>query len=125
MPEDDRDLRDLFAELRRREQQAAPSFPRVWAAAQARREPRPRLRFALAAAAIVALLLGWPRSKPVRAPDAPSAVARWRSPTAFLLATPGRELLSTIPALGAPALPGLSALEPSPPPSRTPKGETS
>ncbi len=125
MPEDDRDLRELFAELRRREQQAVPSFERVWAAAQARRGPRPRLRFALAAAAIVALLLLWLGGTPVPAPEAPPAVARWTSPTQFLLATPGRELLSTIPALGAPALPGLSAIEPSPQPSVTPKGETS
>ncbi len=125
MPEDDRDLRELFAELRHHEQQAAPSFPHMWAAAQARRETRPRVRLALAAAAIVVLLLLWPRGRPVPAPEATPAVVRWTSPTAFLLATPGRELLSSIPALGAPVLPGLSGLAPSPPPSVTPKGETS
>lgn len=125
--DEDRDLRGWFAAQRREEQEAAPPFRRVWAAARAQRRPRPRVRFAIAAVALALVALLWLRPDTGRAPEpgtSPS-IAQWRSPTDFLLATPGRELLSTVPALGDPATLGLSLPVPPPKPSSTPKGERS
>ncbi len=125
--DEDRDLRRRFAALRRQELEAVPPFRRVWAAARARRRPRPRVRFAVAAVALAILGLLWlrPDTRPAPESGTSPSIAQWRSPTDFLLATPGRELLSTVPALGSPAIPGLGLPVPPPKPSTTPKGETS
>ena len=125
--DEDRELRRWFAAQRREELEAAPPFRRVWAAARARRRPRPRVRFAAAAVALAILGLLWLRPDRGPAPESGTSpsIAQWRSPTDFLLATPGRELLSTIPALGGPAIPRLGLPVPPPKPSTTPKGGTS
>lgn len=97
---DDRDIRESFAQLRRDDERQAPSFVKTWEAAAARTGKRPAL--ALAAAAIV-LIAGalW-----IVAPQQPArpaaALSQWRSPTASLLETPGRQLLRTTPRLGEP-----------------------
>ena len=125
--QEDRELARRFAALRRAELEAAPPFRRVWAAAQAQRRPLPRVRFVVAAVALTILGLLWLRPDPGRAPESgiSPSIAQWRSPTDFLLATPGRELLSTVPALGGRAILGLSLPVPTPKPSSTRKGERS
>jgi hypothetical protein len=114
--DEDGDLRRSFAALRRHEAGAAPPFRRAWAAALAGRR-RPRARFAVAAVALAFLALLWLRPGPAPEPMNAPPVARWQSPTDFLLRTPGRELLSAVPALARPAIPGLSLPARSPEPS--------
>jgi hypothetical protein len=126
--DEDRELRRRFAAQRREELETAPPFRRVWAAARAKRPPRPRVRLAVAAAvALTFVALLWLRPDTGPAPESGTSlsIAQWRSPTDFLLATPGSELLSTVPALGGPAIRGLSLPLPPPEPSSTPKGERS
>jgi hypothetical protein len=97
-------VREAFDELRKAEAGLVPPFERVWAAAQARARPGGRLRVAarlawgalLAAAAAVALLV-------TRGGNGPPALAlaAWRSPTEFLLRTPGDTMLRSVPLLSA------------------------
>jgi hypothetical protein len=131
--DEDRELRRHFAAQRREELEEAPPFRRVWAAARASRaNGRPRRRGRLAAAAAAALTLAllallWrrPERGPAPDPETSASIAQWKSPTDFLLATPGRELLSTVPSLGAPSITGLSLPMPPAKPSSTPKGAIS
>jgi hypothetical protein len=103
--DDDKALREAFGQSRRADAAEIPAFARVWGAARARslRRVRPVFRFALAglgALALAAVLLWRPPAPSLEPPRAPSVID-WRSPTDFLLRTPGREVL------GAPALGGL------------------
>ncbi len=85
----DDQLRNAFAELRRVEAHRAPPF-RVLG----RRARRPYLRFAFAVTLLVVLaILMIPRH-----PPAPS-ISEWKAPTDFLLQTPGRELVVSLPDL--------------------------
>ena len=124
--DDDRDLRRWFGAQRREELGAAPPFGRMWAAARRPRRPRRRVGFAVAAAALAlaGLWLRTDRRPATESLSAPS-VAQWRSPTEFLLDTPGRDLLSAVPALESPSVLGLGLPMPPPKPSGTPKGERS
>ena len=105
-PDLDPDLARSFAALRREEQEGGAPFSRVWAAAgRSRRSGSARpLRLAIAGAAVVAvaLLSAWLVALKVPAPPhAPGvSISEWQSPTAFLLRTPGQELLREPPALG-------------------------
>ena len=97
--DDDADLRRAFGVLRREEAKAAPTFEAV----RARSPSGPRrlapLGGLLAAASVAAAVLGIV----VRRPDPPPPMAsmgQWIAPTDFLLATPGREILQTIPRIG-------------------------
>jgi hypothetical protein len=65
----------------------------------------------LAAIAAVPLLQHSRRDSPSSATDAPQ-LADWRSPTGFLLASPGRELLRTIPRFGQPTYRELNSFPP-------------
>ena len=125
--DEDGDLRRWFAEQRREELESAPPFRRMWAAARAPRRTRRPARLAAAAVALALAALLWLRldREPAPPPGTSPPIAEWRSPTEFLLATPGRELLSTVPALADPDLPGLGLAAPPPKPSSTPKGATS
>jgi hypothetical protein len=102
-PEDNR-LRAHFAKLREEDQSTAPPFGRTAAAAPVFSHGRSSLRIALAAIpllAIAAMLAVRPhRSKNA----ARHELAAWSSPTAFLLETPGKQLLNRIPRLGEPLL---------------------
>jgi hypothetical protein len=102
-PEDDRALAAAFAALRREEEGRTPPFAEVVRRGRAR-PPRAGLLPAhplwLAAAVALAVLGVWlgvwwgiPAREPRPAAAAPS-LAEWRSPTEFLLATPGRDLLT-------------------------------
>lgn len=97
-----------FAELRRAEQGDVPRFAQSWEAALARapRPPRrPAMAFQLAAAALLVLLaipVLW-RARPqapARPPAGTVSITRWTSPTAFLMETPGRSMLQTVPRVG-------------------------
>ena len=95
--QDDADLRQAFAVLRREEARAAPAFEAV----RARRAPRrlTALGGLLAAASVTAAILGIV----VRRSDPPLPMAsmeQWIAPTDFLLDTPGREILQTVPRFG-------------------------
>jgi len=97
MHSDDDDLREAFAALRREDGKTAPSFEALRARARPRR--RAPLGGLLAAASVAAALLGIV----VRGPDPPPPAAElesWIAPTDFLLDTPGREILGTVPRIG-------------------------
>jgi hypothetical protein len=103
MNDDDRDLRELFARLRQEDRAGAPSF-RAPAPREAPRWMRASRLAAAAAIVLLALVLGRPdrtRHRPSHYVVDPGAIV-WRSPTDFLLVTPGRELLRTVPAVGSP-----------------------
>ena len=116
--DDDKALREAFAQARREDAAQTPAFARVWETARARRMRRggPVFRLVLAglgAMALAALLLRRPPAPPLEPPRAPSIID-WRSPTGFLMQTPGREVLGT-PALGGSPpdysrIPGLDGL---------------
>jgi hypothetical protein len=93
-------LRRRFAMLRREDEQQAPEFGRLWhGRADARR--RQTRWFMAAACVLVALALLWRRSAQ-RHPDdkTVASITEWKAPTDFLLETPGRELLRTVPEIG-------------------------
>ena len=97
---DDR-LRRRFAALRREEDQQAPEFATLWRARAGARRRQARW-FAAAACMLVALLaLLWIRSVQRRPDDKTVAsITEWKAPTDFLLETPGRDLLRTVPEIG-------------------------
>jgi hypothetical protein len=100
MSDDDRDLRDRFAHLRAEDRAGVPAFRAPSAAA--RWSWSPRLVVA-AAIVLIALVLARPDATPPRlAHEVDLGAAAWRSPTDFLLVTPGRELLRSVPTLGSP-----------------------
>jgi hypothetical protein len=101
---DDARLEAYFVSLRREDATQTPGFERVLG--------RGRQRFAghswvlaiaaslVCAAVVVTVYRGL---HPLRSPAfdaAAPALAEWRSPTDFLLETPGRELLRTVPGIG-------------------------
>lgn len=113
---DDRDLKERFAALHRDDASHAPDF-----AATLRKTPGGGrtiwLRPVLAAALFVVVGLAALRfySRPHVESTAP--ITEWKSPTDFLLQTPGHELLESVPQIGEwkpgewpdePALPGAS-----------------
>jgi len=125
MSHHDEDLRHRFTALREEAAREAPEFDGLWrqaAAARGRRRRIPLGTWLALAGAAGALLYAAVRR------DAPSALpvetvtmpmlGQWRSPTAFLLRTPGEELLTTVPSLGsAPSLSVLSSFPERRPPS--------
>ena len=101
MTAEDRDFRERFAALRREEEAAAPAIGQLLARTRRMPEVR-RVGRSVAAAAAVAVLVVL-ALLPVWDPERPSAappVENWRSPTEFLLRTPGREVLETLPRFG-------------------------
>jgi len=114
MTENDRELRDSFdlrerfAALRREEEAGAPRF----GVRPVGRREAGRWRMALvlvaAAACLVVIVAGglWLRrplpeaGKPIASGSAASITA-WKPATDFLLETPGRAMLTTVPAIGS------------------------
>jgi hypothetical protein len=100
----DDDLRARFAELRRTEEAATPPFifPSLGRAERNRRWLTARLIAVgvcvLVAASVFLARLGSPR--PERNVKTVASITEWKSPTDFLLKTPGNELLRTVPAIG-------------------------
>lgn len=99
---DDRDLRERFASLRESQRTRMPGFEPLLR--RSRRYSRSGARLAaaglIATVAAVSLLLSMrDRGVPAEGVATPS-IASWRGPTDFLLATPGRDLLRTVPDIG-------------------------
>ncbi len=108
----DQHMRDRFAQVSREDRAKTPAFlPPV-----PRFGPTLRSRHLLAAVAAVALGVGvarWATADrltvpPMIGPIDMSATA-WTSPTDFLLQTPGRAMLNTLPAPTLPDLPTVGA----------------
>jgi hypothetical protein len=103
MNDDDRELRQMFSRLRQEDRARIPAFRTPAAREAPRWRWSPRIAFA-AAIVLIALVL----ARPDRTPRNMSfqfvdlGAAAWQSPTDFLLITPGRDLMRTVPAMGAP-----------------------
>jgi hypothetical protein len=124
---EDEGLARLLAELRREDEASAPSLREVLARAReiGSSAPSGPALWIAAAALIVALAAGallLRRSDSDAALQSAARLARWKSPTDFLMRTPGAELLSSGPDLTSPllesSLPEISRdrRTPSPPP---------
>ena len=103
--DDETDLRQAFAALRREEAEKAPPFDGVLTAAQLRRG-RHRLvpvlaGLAASVAAIVIAVVAVAVRQPPSTPPRAGRIEQWTAPTDFLLRTPGREILDTTPRIGA------------------------
>jgi len=123
---EDQDLKDLFRDLRKEEQDGIPAFRTMMARAEEEaarsgleiRSARPTLRPAtralawsgslLAAAAAAAIILLPSRGtseaefvQVVQMFSSNPASGAWKSPTDALLELPGHEVLSTIPSIGS------------------------
>jgi hypothetical protein len=97
-PEHDSDLATKFQALRRDEEERCPPFAAVLGDGRRSSRRSAPLRPILAAAAGIGLILiavyiglHTPRAHQ----ESPLSLAEWKSPTDFLLATPGRDLLAT------------------------------
>jgi hypothetical protein len=113
LPEDSR-LRRRFANLREEDRSAAPLFGRTAAAAAAFSRPGSSLRITLAAIPVLAIAVML-AVRTRRSTDAvPRELAAWSSPTAFLLETPGKQLLNRTPRLGEPLFHALPAAQDGP-----------
>jgi hypothetical protein len=109
-PEDNR-LRTRFANLREEDQSTTPPFDRTAAAKPAfsRRGSLVRIAFAAMPLLAIAVILA---VRPHHSKDAvPRELSAWSSPTAFLLETPGKQLLNQTPKLGEPLLHALPAAQ--------------
>lgn len=101
----DADLRAAFAALRSEESAQAPSFEAVLGAASRgavrRRRPWlvPALTGTIAAAAVVVAVLAVRHTPDAHVP-AGVRIEEWTAPTDFLLETPGRDFLETVPRIG-------------------------
>lgn len=94
-------LRRRFAVLRREEEQHAPEFSRLWHTRIGPRRHQVRWVAATACALIALLAFLWMRSAQRRPEEKTVAsITEWKAPTDFLLETPGRELLRTVPEIG-------------------------
>ena len=97
---DDADLRQTFADLRREEAKAAPTFEAVRARAHGGPRRLAPLGGLLAAAGVAAVLLGIVVRRIDPPPPPMASMGEWIAPTDFLLNTPGREIVHTVPRIG-------------------------
>jgi len=94
-------LRRRFAVLRREEEHYAPEFATLWKARAGARRHQARWFAAAACALIAVLAFLWIRSAQRRPEErAVASITEWKAPTDFLLETPCRELLRTVPEIG-------------------------
>lgn len=110
---DDARLKREFETLRERDRVGAPDFWNTVSAARAveARRRRSRNRIVIAGAVLAAGLAAITIVKPVKPPvKEVRSLAGWSSPTAFLLETPGKRLLSDTPRLGSSEIYGLPAV---------------
>lgn len=111
LPNDD-ELRARFGELRAFDSQFRPEFDAIVARGERRaataRPRRATVPIWIAAAAGIVVVVGaavvaWRAVKfgEARGPEAAESISTWRSPTAWLLRTPGRELYAPPPILSS------------------------
>jgi hypothetical protein len=94
-------LRKRFAGLRQEEQQHTPAFAPLWSG-RARAPHRKALWYVATACVlivVVAILLLL-SERPSRNEVSMVEITEWKAPTDFLLETPGREILQTVPEIG-------------------------
>ena len=97
----DHDLRGRFAALRHEEEQQAPEFAALWRHRPRSSRGKARWLAVAACVVIVAAAVIWQRAPGRRPQDfSVASITEWKAPTDFLLETPGRELLRTVPAIG-------------------------
>ena len=104
MNDDDRDLRERFARLKQEDSSHVPPF-RAPRARDAPRWGRVGQVAAAAAVILIALVLARPdrTPRPITGRQVVDlSTVAWKSPTDFLLLTPGSELMRTAPAVGSP-----------------------
>jgi hypothetical protein len=121
--ESDEDLRKRFAALQREEEAQAPAFaPSKAGAGPVVRFPvwKAAAGLLVAACAALWLLVAVGRHDKPLVIDLKTAV--WEGPTAFLLETPGRDLLRTVPSVGEGVATGLGTQALSPPAYSVPGG---
>ena len=99
------EIGEWFRQLRQTEEHDAPPFNEVWEGARARttwkQSRRLYYRVATAAASFVILAvpaLWWQNRR--QGPDVTASISQWKSPTDFLIETPGQKLLNTVPHIG-------------------------
>ena len=107
--DDDRDLQERFAALRRADEDRLPRFALVWDRARGGHRDRGRLWPLMVGATVAAALLVL-LAVALRAPVGPlgarkeerpgSSITEWTAPTDFLLRTPARDVLRTVPRIG-------------------------
>jgi hypothetical protein len=102
MTDNDHGVRELFARLKEEDRAHTPPF-RIPVRAERHTWWSPGLA-AAAAIALIALVLLRPDPPPSNASGqlVDLRASTWRSPTDYLLVTPGRELMRTVPAMGSP-----------------------
>jgi peptidoglycan/LPS O-acetylase OafA/YrhL len=97
-------LRAHFANLREEDRIATPPFGPIAAAAAASSRRGSFLGIALAVVSLLGIAVIF-ALRTHRSTDAvPRQLAAWSSPTAFLLETPGKQLLNQTPRLGEPLI---------------------
>lgn len=103
--DDDADLRVAFAAIREEDAAGVPAFEAVLAGASRGRTERrrpwllPTLTGTVAAAALAVAGIAVMRRPEPRLPKV-AVIEQWTAPTDFLLETPGREFLETVPSIG-------------------------
>lgn len=120
--DDESDLRQAFAALRREDAKEAPTFDALVARTPLRRGRRglvPLLGGLAAVSAVAVVLVVAAGRRPGPAPPPAASIGQWIAPTDFLLRTPGYEILQTTPLIGAP--PGLWSSEGAVPSGPRPK----
>jgi len=105
---DEKEIRRHFAQMREAERAQLPSFAQTYGRARAQRRSAAGIRVRPlmlgAAAAIVITTLWLVKARSFSPITVTPAIATWRAPSDVLLHTPGSEILSTMPALGASVL---------------------
>lgn len=104
----DQHIRDRFAQVSREDRAQTPAFRPL--APQFRPTLRSRrLLAAVAAVALGAVVVRWATADRLHVPPMIGPIdmsaTTWTSPTDFLLHTPGRAMLNTVPAVTLPDLP--------------------
>ena len=103
------EIAEWFRELRQTEERDAPPFNEVWevARSQATRSRSRHLYYRVGTVAALFVFLAVPAlwwQNRRQAPDVTVAqiasISQWKSPTAFLIETPGQQLLRTVPRIG-------------------------
>jgi hypothetical protein len=94
-------LRKRFASLREAEQHHIPAFASLWGGrSRVQRSKGLWLAAAACALIVVAAILLLPSERPNRNEVSMVEITEWKAPTDFLLETPGREILQTVPEIG-------------------------
>jgi len=94
-------LHNLFARMRQEDQQYIPVFASLWGGRT--RAPRGKALWFVAATCLliaVAAIFLLRFERPKREQVSMASITEWKAPTDFLLETPGREMLRTVPEIG-------------------------